>query len=177
MFKELNAKNVLKIVGLSYLLIMLFVGGYFLYQRYSNRNLGGGSQDTALFPENPNPGDPGYREPDREREVDESGVFSGRFIGFSAGKISIANEKERRDFDLPDGEVAIQCVSQLLDGATSIDLDKVQQVLRYRIADLNGAFEVGEPLIVFISEDSGLKVVHTIAVTYSSCPPDQKYEI
>lgn len=172
MFKEMNTKNTIKVIIYSYLLIMLFVGGYFLFQRYQE----GRSDDLAtmdgdvVFPENPKPGDPGYREPDRDMEVDNNEVYSGTFSSADNNRFSITTGGVVKDFGLPSDRLAIQCVSQNLTGTDSVDLDKVQIVLTPKVSALQGLFEVGEPLVVFVDNQSGTSVAHTVAVTYSSCP-------
>ncbi len=164
----MNSKKIILSIVLGLVVIAAVAGGYMLYNKQTLK-LSNKTNDVVKIPNNPKKGDVGYQEKQTTLQADNKDKFASLFVKVEDNKITIKKGEEYQEYPLTE-EIAVQCTTQPLVDAKSVNLDLVTKVNVLSPEQIGATIAADTPvfLIGSVSGDK-LSEVHTLLVPASSC--------
>lgn len=165
-----------KIVLIVILVLFLIIIGVVTYLLLSNKDEEKVTtsspyfSDTVQFSDNPNRGDPGYKEQNKTVVIGTEGTYKGNFDKVADGKIYFNDKGFTSEIPLNKDEVAVQCTTQSLIDTVDVDLTKIVRIKGLSPDALGTSIPQGEPIVVFVSTVGTGVQAHTILMDSSKCP-------
>jgi hypothetical protein len=162
-----SKKTFLTIIGV---IVLLITGvSVYLYTSGPKADKNQNTSDVEKVVNNPQKGDAGYVEENKTLRQTNSHKLMGPLVSIDSGAVTIFNEGRELTYSLNEGELAVQCTKQSLQGATSADIGLVEEVKVVDPGSLQGKLSPNTPVFLVGIDNDGIVTVHTMFVPVAAC--------